>query len=96
MYNHLKDVMLLAFIAYLGKVLAFGMSVQESLFLICLVAYQVYKEHNIQKVKELEYEKDKETSLKIERLEANVERLELSLVQINQAVGVSSMLRNRK
>lgn len=90
-----KDPMLWAFILYLGKVLAFGMSVQEAVFLVSLIAYRVYQEFNHQKLKELEYERDKETSLKIEKLEHTVERLEASIVQINQAVGVSSIIKRR-
>ncbi len=90
-----KDPMLWAFILYLGKVLAFGMSVQEAVFLVSLIAYRVYQEFNEHKIKELEYVKDKQTSEKIEKLEHTVDRLEASLVQINQAVGVSSILKRR-
>jgi len=91
-----KDPLFVAFGLYLGKVLAFGMSIQESIFMSLLVGIQVYREYLKHKevVKTLEVQA--EVTKKLSEMENRIKEMESKVAESSQAVlGMSLLKRPR-
>lgn len=95
MDSRLKDPLFISFSLYLAKVLYFGMSVHEAIFMAALVGIQIYREHmaHVQRIKEIEA--DTELAKRVANSERKVMELEAKVNEASQTVFGMSLVNKR-